>query len=78
MESSTPKRERFPSPWKENRGEREFTGKIEGKKMTGEMSVGGGRFQIEFEAERKSQQTETFGRKPDQPERGSGWGAFGA
>ncbi len=32
------------------RGEREFSAKIEGKKMTGEMSVGGGRFQIEFEA----------------------------
>ncbi|MEM7457144.1 MAG: PDZ domain-containing protein [Planctomycetota bacterium] len=35
-----------------SRGEREYDGKIEGGKISGTMSAGGGRFEVEFEAER--------------------------
>ncbi len=35
------------------RGNREFTAKVEGKKMTGQMSARGGQFQVDFEATRQ-------------------------
>ena len=41
------------------RGSREYSGKIDGKEMTGEMSAGGGRFQVDFSATKDDGKTES-------------------